>query len=214
MELQHWGFNALTVSLVGTVVFTCIQFWGMFKQTTRIWKNRSGASVSVLVFAFGTSAFFSAFLMGVEHRNFALIFNGSLCLINLLVLIELGKFKGFSRTEIGMMVLLAVYTALNIILPYKDGMYFVLGMGQVASIGLQPVEIVRNKSSGMVEIRTLLSFYLSNYFWTVYAFAIGNWPLEIIGITAAVILTITIVVWWIYQEKPQTVKEPVCQTNP
>jgi len=199
VEWQNWGLNALTIGSLGTIAFTFVEWWGLWKQKQAIWNEKSGESVSVSWFSYGTF-FFAAFLFyGVHIASVAVIINSLLAIIHIPILVGLWKFKGFSRHEKVQFVLLAGMVPAMAFLPWKDELFLIISFGTLYSFGTQPWELWKTKKAGVVEIRLIGVYFLSTLFWVVYAFAIGEWVLEIITPIVLIILGLTSVLWFKYR---------------
>ena len=196
MELGQLGWNVVTIGFLGTVIFTILEAWGLWQQKKLIWENESGQSVSVITFSYGTAMFAAVLIYGISVNSVALSFNGLLGFFHLPIIWGLWKFKGFSRTEKLLGIFLMVVVAVMIVLPFKDWFFLLLSFGTLISASMQAIEIWEEEDAGVVEIKLLAVFLLSNFFWIIYAFAIGNWILQIISPLFFVILTITIVLWF------------------
>lgn len=200
VEIQEFGLNAVTVGFLGTIIFTLVQAWGLRQQSVTIWKRRSGASVSVTYFAYSTAHFTTTMIYGVSQDSIALIFNGLLLAVMLVpIIFGLWKFKRWSLLEKGLVACFLTFPVIVAVAPAKDWLFLLFSFGTLASCATQPLEIWRNKDSGAVEIRFVLTFLASTIFWLIYGFAIGDWVLEIIIPGFVSIHVATLVLWYRYR---------------
>jgi len=120
MELYNLGWNAITVSFIGTIFFSLLGTWGLVHQNRQIWQNRSGQSVSNIFFICSMFLFLTTLVYGIYIFSLAMIFNGLMRIIpHIPILIGLGKFKGFKKWEKIAFVVLSIFLAAMIISPYK-----------------------------------------------------------------------------------------------
>lgn len=201
MELTQFGWNAVTISFLGTALFTLVESWGLWHQNKAIWKQKSGQSVSITWFSFFTATVVVVFVYGITINSIALIFNGLLLtLFHLPVLVGLWKFKGFNKAEkllgVGLLVALAVMLAT----PIKDWFFLIFSFGLIASSVMQPIEIWRNKDAGVLEIKLLVSYLVSMSFWLVYSYAIRDWVLQIVAPLYLAVIVLTVAFWFRYRQ--------------
>lgn len=200
MELDHLGWNALTVGFVGVLLFSFVEGWGVWQQNKTIWKSKSGESVSVIWFTYSTALFGVVFIYGLSTKSIALTFNGLLLtLLYIPLVVGLWKFKGFTKIEkICSAFFLAIAIAC-VFVPYKDWFFLIFTAGNILFSFTQPYEIWKNKSSGVIEIKFLTVFLASTIFWMTYAYASHDWVLKIISPAYLVILSVTIILWFKYR---------------
>jgi len=201
VELNHLGWNALTIGFIGTLIFSFAEGWGVWQQNKAIWKNKSGESVSVIWFTYFTALFGIVFIYGLSTKSIALAFNGFLLTpLYIPLVVGLWKFKGFTKVEkICSACFLAAVIAC-VLVPYKDWFFLIFTVGNIFFSFTQPYEIWKNKSSGVVEIKLLVVFLASTIFWVTYAYASHDWVLEIITPCYLVIISLTTILWFKYRK--------------
>ena len=187
IEIQHWGWNPIIITSFLTICFTIFQGYGIVKQSQKIWRTKSGKSISTFAFFFGCFYFFSFIFYGLEKMSLAIIFNGLLGFLYLPIVIGLIKFKKFKLYEKILLPITALVIPVMIMTAEKDLLLFILLMVTLITIVTQVLEIRKEKSRGSVEIKFVVIFLLTNIFWLIYAFIIGNWPLEIFNSLAIVV---------------------------
>ena len=179
MEIDQLGWNAVTIGFFGTLFFSVLGAWGLWKQNAAIWKIRSGRSVSISYFSFYFSYFVVGFIYGLNKSLLALILHtGGRILFHIPILIGLWKFKRFTRGEKLLSSLFFIGIVLTCLLPVKDHSFFVYSVGSVIAYLAQPIEIFKNKDSGTVETKLHLIYLGSSTFWTIYGFATDDWVLK------------------------------------
>jgi len=208
VEYQNWGLNAITIGSLGTIFFTFILWWGFWKQNHKIWKERSGESVSVIWFSYGLFSLIAFFFYGVHIQGISVIFNGIfLALISIPIVFGLWKYKEFTKTEKVLFFLFALMALAMAILPWKDQVFIIVSAGAIYALSMQVWELWDTKKTGVVEIRLLVISFFSSIFWVIYGFAIGEWVLKILASTNVFLLSIAILLWWNYWK--QKVRELV-----
>ena len=200
MELENFGWNVVTIGFCGTIFFTLLAAWGLWQQAKKIWLNKSGQSVSVFWFSYNIFLFSANVVYGYSIKSLALIFNGALLsLMYLPVVIGLAKFKGFRPFQKWLFVLYLGLIILMVIVPIKSQMYLLFSIVNIIALITQPWEIMKNKNSGMVEVRLIVVYLASTMFWVAYAFAIKDWALQIICPTYLIIWIATLILWKKYK---------------
>ena len=202
MEIARFGLNAVTVSFVGTIVFSVIMSWGFWRQARAIWRERSGRSLSAPSFLYATFVRIPILVYGLSIGSLALLVNGTVPFFPLLLIVlGLRKYKGFGRREWLLVAALSAAVALTAVLPDKGAVFMSWMFGSVAFNALQPLEMWRRRSAGVVEIRMLLMGLASNTFWLVYAFAIGDWLLEVINPAFSAINITSLILWLVFRRR-------------
>lgn len=198
-EYQSWGWNALTVGSSGIIVFTLAEVWGAWKQNQKIWHEKSGESVSVNFFSYNFFSFTALIFYGAHIASGASIFNGLLMLFYIPILLGLWKFKGFTCREKVLFVFFSTMVPTIAILPWKDEVFLIISAGIVYSVATMPWELWKTKRTGAVEIKLLVVFLISTMFWVAYAFAIGEWVLEILTTVNLFLLCLSTGLWFKYR---------------
>ncbi len=204
MEFQDFGWNVMTVSFLGTVIFSLVRAWGYWLQTRTIWIQRSGLSVPVTNYTYMTIGAAAVAVYGVRIGSWALIINGLLTILfRVPILIGLWKFKGFGRWEklasLGFMAALAGL----ILIPVKAEMLLAFSVGGILVAVLQPYEIWRNRDAGAVEIRLLFVGLANSTFWIAYGFAIADPVLRLTYPIFFLITLATIILWFRFKKRPE-----------
>lgn len=192
MELQYWGWNVLTMSMVATILFTFWQSWGLVKQTKTISQRQSARSLSLPFFSFSAAMFLNQFIYGLACSSIAISFNGGLLgILHVPVVIGYGKFRGISRTHGVMMMALVGTVIAAVVTPYKREIYLAVSLLSIAAAVLQPLEIWMRRSSGDINGRLILALASSSFFWTVYGVASWNIPMLVVSASFFIINMIT-----------------------
>ena len=204
MELNNLGWNALTISFFGTILFTLIEAWGVWDQKREIWQKKSGVSIPINLFIFNLFIFAVIFIYGISINSVALMFSGIVMApIHVPILVGLYKFKGFNNQEkIFFWTMLFIFL-LCVLLPYKTFFFFSLSLIYIGVAILQPHEIWKEKSSGVVSIKMLWSYWVGTTFWVTYGFSFNDLPLKITSSLYLLVATITIILWYKYRNKTQ-----------
>lgn len=207
MELQQLGLNAVTVGALGVIFFAFVQAWGLWQQKKTIWKNQSGQSISVTWLSYFTCLDVVVFIYGWSINSIAMMVNGGLIFLYVLIMIGLWKFKGFSKLEKFLGICLLIVIVVTIFIPAKDWMFLIVSFGSILSLIMQPYEIWKNKNSGVVEIKLIIVYLISTTFWIIYGYTINDWVLKIICPSYFVIFSITVCFWFIYRNPNHSKKE-------
>ncbi|MBN1584906.1 hypothetical protein JW899_00880 [Candidatus Uhrbacteria bacterium] len=207
VEFRNWGMNAASIGAVGTVAFTFIEGWGLWKQNEKIWNKKSGEAVSIKMFSYSLFSFVVLAIYGWHIRSLSSVFNGTaMAALYLPILIGLWRFRGFTLTEKIQIPAMAMITAAMIFTPWQAEIFTAVGFGVTFSISLQARELWKAKSTGAVEVRMLIVLLLATVFWVTYAFAIGDISLMAICSANLAAQTVTIAIWirFYLKNRPQT----------
>jgi len=198
VEWQGWGYNALTISFIGTAIFTILEGWGFCMQNRSIWQNKSGESISVSLFSYFGCLFITVIVYGYYIKSIAAIFNGMLGFLHLPILLGLWKYKGYTKLETGCLCVFPVMIPAMIFIHGKNLLMIFLLFGTIMPLVMQLYEMWRAKSAGVINARFIGILIISTAFWVIYAFAIRNWVMEVIYPLTLVILILIFVLRFRY----------------
>lgn len=203
VEYTQWGLNASTIGSLGTIVFTAIEGWGLRKQNQNIWSHNSGASVSVTLISFLMFFLFAFGMYGYYVKSISMLVNGIILgALHVPILCGLCTYKKFTSTDKWSIGLSSFMVPAMLILPWKDGTYLFIAFCASLSGVTQAWEIFREKDSGVVDIRLLLTYFGSTLFWVIYATAIELKPLILMTWITLIILAVIIALWQLYRKPP------------
>ena len=195
LEFKHLGFNVFTLSAMATIVFTVFEAWGLHKQSKLIREKKSGQSLDNYLFIYLIFMFVASIVYGIEINSLALIINGCLFLFCVPVLLGLGKYKGFSLKEKVFFVFCFVVLVFMLLSDVKEFMFLFIMSGIILALLSQLLEINKNKDSGVVEIKLILVYFISTFFWVVYSFLADDLTLFFVTGTSLIILFFIIYSW-------------------
>lgn len=178
-EIGKFGINVLTLSFVATMVFTILQAIAFLKQNQRILKTKSGQSVSFSFYSFFGFSALAVTVFGLTNQSLALSINGLLGIFSLIIAINLLRFKKITKKEkiIGIISILALPAM--IFSPNRDVIFLALGFIIGITIGIQILEIWKNKSSGSYHPTQIFISITSCSFWLIYSIIMNIWAMEI-----------------------------------
>ncbi len=181
VEYRNCGLNISTFSFFATFLFTLLQCYALVGQDRSIRKEGSGESVSVVLFSYMTVVYLTFGYYGATHGSIGSVLNGLVGFFYIRVLLGLWKFKRFSKKELCLMAVFLLAGLTEVFLPWKD-LIMTLLMGAATIPLVQQVLVIRrNKNVGVLSIKFFVVFAASLTFWTIYAFATGNVPLQIVN---------------------------------
>jgi len=199
IEIENFGFNSLTITALMTMLFTIFQGYGVMIQNKMIWQKKSVESLSATLFFLYCFYFIAFFIYGLEKRSVAMSFNGLLAIPYIPIVIGFLKFKKLNFKEKISLPLTMAVVPLMIIIPSKDIFLLILLMISLVILGTQPLEMIKTKKRGAVEIKFILIFSITSIFWLIYAIAISNWVLIIFNSSALIIYAIIISLYYRYK---------------
>lgn len=200
VEIKNFGWNITTVSAFAIIFFSTLQGYGFLEQNQRIWKAKSGKSVSITWLIFSAFTFVVIFIYGLSIKSGVLMYTGFLALFHVPILIGLKKFEGFSLINKIIFIGCVSAVALMILMPFKDKIFFAFQFAGIATAATQPWKIKKAKDPGVVEIKLILFLFTANIFWFAYGFAIKDWVLIITTPLALTIFGLTAIFWRYYKK--------------
>jgi hypothetical protein len=199
VEFKQFGFNAVTISALATVIFTLIEAYGLIRQNRIIRNKRSAKSIANPVFIYFAFMFAIMLVYGVARKEGTLIFNGCLFVCFIPIVLALYKFKGFFNTDILLFFVGAISLIAMIFLSMKEMeiIFTFFSFGSILILILQSREIWKQKSVGEVDPVLIATYIVSEIFWMIYAFKTNDLPLLLI-VTLSFMALVSTAVLWVY----------------
>jgi len=203
IEFEQWGWNAVSMSFIGTIIFGLIFGWGLYQQILTIKKSNSGKSIPMVMSVYFAFHFFAFSVYGFRIHSLAMMLNGTFGFLWLGIYVCASR-KVDSDGRTNLEYLFALMPFIMALVPNPS--VFLSIMLVTASFFLldSPVEILRKKSAGSVEPKLLFCFMTSAVFWLIYSACISEWPLFTANVFGIVIMIITLVLWTKYKSPYQT----------
>lgn len=178
-ELHGFGVNMLTISFVATMIFTVFQAIAFIKQNQKILNTKSGELVSFSFYSFFGFSALAITVFGLANQSLALSINGLLGFFSLAIVINLLRFKKITNKEkiVGFFSILALPTM--IFSPNRDVIFLILGIIIAITIGIQIIEIWKNRSSGSYHPNQIFVSIISCSFWLAYSIVVKIWAMQI-----------------------------------
>ncbi|MBL7045293.1 MAG: hypothetical protein ISR98_01705, partial [Parcubacteria group bacterium] len=209
MELLNFGWNNQTYVFLATLSVVLFGTWGLYGQAKKIWANRSGKSVSVVLISVLSFLYLSFVFYGVEKLSVACITQGvlrtALCVP---IMLGLYRFKGFKMKEVILNILMCMVFVCMMFIQQIPLMFLVFNIASAIVAIFLPWEMVKEKSHGVVSMKLLVTSLTSFLFWLWYGIVFRD--LIIIGTTTSLsIIFATSIVIWIYYWKKEKISVKV-----
>ncbi len=175
-EWLNFDWTPEVISFLGILFFIAFGSYALFVQGRKIWKNKSGLSVSVT----WTFIFFFMFLaypiIGAERQNTLLFWQGVFrVLFYVPILVGLYKFKGFTRKEIVLARILFLMIFIMIEYPFTgEFIYTAINLFGVFGIFAQGRLMKEEKGSGVVSPFLLFVYATNILFWLWYTYQVKD----------------------------------------
>ena len=202
LEFKSFGWNATTIGLVGTIIFTIFQAWGLTRQFKTIARKQSGKSIPVLLFSSFVGVYLAFGLYGYRIHSLAMIINGLLGFLYLRVYIAAVQFPDSDGWKLWHALFLLLIPAMY----YSTHPQELLGIilfGATSLLLQSPYEIFQKKSAGAVEPRFLATFTASASFWIIYSIGIRDWVVFASNAIAVLVMIATFILWFKYKTAAQ-----------
>ncbi len=165
------------ISSYGIIFFIFFGSVALGIQGWKIWKNKSGDSVSatwVFIFFF---MFITYPIFGVKESNSLLAWQGVFRIAFYIpILYGLYKFKGFTKKELLLVRLLFIMIFIMIEFPRTGEFVFsMINFFAVLGVFAQGELIRKEKSAGMVSPVLLFAYAVNVVVWIWYSYEIDDW---------------------------------------
>ena len=203
VEIKNWGFNALVISSIITMLLTIFQGYGFIKQSQKIWKTKSARSLSAPLFFLFFFYFIAFSFYGWHQNSLAMTFNSLLFLPCIPIITGIIKFKRLNWIDICSLIMAATIVPIMATIERKDFFLFILLMINLATLATQPLAMIKNQSCGAVEKKFIIVFLTTSAIWLIYSIALHNWALEIFNFLALAIYGATLYLYNKYSKEPK-----------
>lgn len=187
--VERQSFNSLngfTVSFTLAIFLTLLQAWGLWKQNSKIIKNESGDSLSLIFFSSQFLYFFGYIIYGLYIHDFVIILNNLLVVFFIPIIVNLIRFKyrelkmdlnlknkallfrKFIFEIIMSSFLFLIFIPVIIWINDKDLVVTMLLVVVIISIIPQARDILIKKNAKNIELRFIIAFMLSSFLWLSY----------------------------------------------
>jgi hypothetical protein len=197
MEKWHFDWTPEAISSYGIIFFIFFGSVALFIQGRKIWKNKSGASVSVT----WTFIFFFMFvtypIIGVERSNNLMAWQGVLrILFYLPILWGLCKFEVFTKKDIALVKILFMMVFIMIEYPFTgEFVYSVINLLGVFGVFAQGRLIHKERKTGVVSAILLFAYAINATLWIKYFHETHDSFFFVNSIFFAFAYAYTILVW-------------------
>jgi uncharacterized protein with PQ loop repeat len=199
-EYRYIGLNLVTLGSLGALACTCAQAWGTLGQIKAIHREESGDSIPFGLFSYLVFFLAALAVYGVYLNSVTIVFAGTiLAVLNLGVLVSLSFYRDISSRELAMVAVSILMVPAMIMSPDKKALYLLFAVGSVFISIRLPLEIWRNRSAGVVRLSYLMSFLLSNVFWTIYSHSLGDRTMNLICLSSTVVAGVAVILWFRYR---------------
>ena len=175
-EYRGWGWNVITISFLATIALTFgLQLPSLINQAMTIWKNRSAKGVEMLTFI----AFFTYFTVFVvyafaTHSGAGMVNTSVLLIPQLFILAGIIRFNNLRTIDVFASAAGAALLLLAIFSENKESSYMIASLVVFVGLLLQPIAMIKTKTSANVALSFPLSFASVCTVWTLYGVAVSD----------------------------------------
>lgn len=199
IEIQNWGFNALTWLFLTTTSFSALKIYGLAQQGRRIWIEKSAQSLSPPFFFLFLFSLMSQIFYGINQHSLALVLSGLVSLIIIPIVIGIIKYQKLSMTDWLSLLLSTAIVPIMILIANKNAFLSLLLIIGLTTLICQLMAIVKEKSRGLIEIKLIIILLAEALFWVFYSHIIKNIILEVFHICLTIIYIIIIYLYKRYK---------------
>ena len=192
-EIENIGFNLLTFSTLILATLSIAKIWYITKQGRKIWKEKSGKSVSLTWIFFIIFLHLAGGVFGIKENSLAFSLGTFGALFYLYIFLGLLKYKEIKKRDKILFFIAPVILVLMIFSKYHELIFLLASVFSLGTIATQPLEMGEEEDNGVLEIRMVYAQGIMIIALFIYSFSFNNLVLEIISI-----LTIPLLVYIIY----------------
>lgn len=203
MELLELGWNTGTYVFLAILCIVLLQALGLASQLRTIHIRRSADSVSIVNAAINFAYFWTLWMYGLSTLRFAMALAGLLNgVLFAFILRAVSRYKPMWR-GIENSFLVGAYLFIFTSAVYEQGraeLFSVVSFVTLFASVLQPIEILRSRQAGSVDVRLYGTFLVGALFWTAYGFSVDDLVLKIVCPIFALSHSIVIALCYMYRE--------------
>lgn len=208
-DYQARGLSAVSLILFVGVLSSLIQGWGMYKQNSRIWNNKSGRAIPLTFFTFQFFYCMAYLVYGYNIKSGALILNNLVGFLYLPIIAGLIKFKlrehnSFKR-ELLVSPLLALIVPCVLIIKNEWALICILVIATAVFTHLV-IEILQKKELKNIEPKYIYSVILGSGMWLWYGIEINDFGIA--SSSGSTIIVASLFAWFYFFSKRVFKKSP------
>lgn len=192
VEYQNFGLNLFTISAFATIFFSLVKGYGITQQGVKIWRKKSGKNLSPIFFFYNFFYFLIFLFYGIEEKSLAITSNGLLSFFYLPVLFGLKKYRGFSKKELVLVIIMSLVIPLSFLFN-KNQIIFIFSIVAIVAFFSQFREIWLTKDFGALSVSYLKTFLVATIFWGIYYFFTKNYLLSILNDVELIIIGLALI---------------------
>lgn len=192
------GWHSGTAIAVMINLLTLYQAAATIGQVRRIFADKSTSGISAGTMAYFAFYFLAFLVYGIHKGALTMVGNALQFLIYIPLLIGLWKYgnKETRRTIRSTIPVFALLPVIMVIIPWKGPFFLMLLCGILITQWLMHQELRRADGVGSFEIMFAYAFLMNAIFWFLYALSLRDIPLMIFNPIAAILITMTILLYF------------------
>ena len=189
------------IGTIGVVVFALLGALSFVHQAREIWKNKSGEAISTILMIYFLFLYIASLFYGWQTDKWPIAFHGAIRIVVVgIIVYGLWKFKKFTYLNWLQIILLSFLVFFQIALPFKGEIFVIISVGSIVAASMQPIEMIKKKSKGVLSLPMFLVFLGASSFWAVYSVAVKDWFLFSISCAYIALAVVVIFLWFLYRK--------------
>ena len=200
--IKVFGWNLVTVTILGANTLTVFQAWTTWNQNKRIWKHGSD-SISTLMNMYLMCYFMAFLIYALNHSDVTMTANAMFGLIFIPVVIGIWRSKGFQKKEwLLLMAFLTMVPTMYLLSDlHKEYLFSAMIFGVLVSFLGPPIELIKTGRRGNFDIKFAFVYLITGIFWLVYGHIVDNWTFITLNPFGITIWISTILIYLLYCKK-------------
>jgi len=201
IELQNFGWNAVTVSFLALMAIRVLGIVGASRQGYFVWKRGNADSLSRFTVVYFALIMVTEIAFGSAIGSIAMITAAARIIPQLILVVGVSKYRGLGWPIILFIVAVLVGQTFAIIYNFEGPFFTAASVGLIIAVGTQPLEIWRNRSSGNTDIFYLSVFLAGSTFWLIYGIATNNIWLMVVNPLLTLLNLLTVILWFVFRRR-------------
>lgn len=195
LALAHLSLTMEQVSLLATILFSVLSFWGLFYQIRKIVTVQSVQSVLPSLYIINSFVYIAGLSYGLIENNLAIFINGLLIFPYLILHRILYKLRAYNKLDFFIVIFFLPLIVCVILTPYHGIIYLSLVLISLLGYLGQLIILIKSGVTGALSPHLFTIGFLSSTTWMVYAYS-SNEPILMITTPISFVINILIVAVW------------------
>jgi hypothetical protein len=196
IEIKMFGLNWVTVFAFACIAMTLSEIWALVEQNRKIKKHKSGLALVNAWFIYFPFMFLACAIYGLERKSLALVASSIAAFFYIPIIFNLLRYNKRQKKDIAVFCSSASALVAMGVYNVKGLVFAGFQLIAVFILALEPIEILRARSTGVLDIRLIIVYCINTSIWLGYGLAAGDKLLALVTSLTLIVLSSIIIIWF------------------